>query len=151
MQPLDSATVLQFFNRDVPFHGVFGLRVEAAHGGRARLVVPYRPELLGDAARPAIHGGVLATMIDVAGGAAVMSEIGEHDRTSTIDMRVDYLRPGEKLDLFADARIVRMGARVAVAAAVVHHGDPERPVAEGRLVFDIRRRAPQSAESADGA
>ncbi|MBM4343749.1 MAG: hotdog fold thioesterase [Deltaproteobacteria bacterium] len=148
---MDQTTVLRFFNRDVPFHAVVGLRVERAERGQARLVVPFRAELLGDAARPAIHGGVLATMIDVAGGAAVMSEIGEHDRTSTIDMRVDYLRPGEKLDLFADARIVRMGARVAVAAAVVHHGDAARPVAEGRLVFDIRRRPNPTGESADPA
>ena len=149
---VNSAKVLEFFNVNVPFHATLGLQVLQAQAGISRLILPFRPDLLGDAGRPAIHGGVLATVLDVAGGAAVMSMIGEHDRTSTIDFRVDYLRPGEKRDLFGEARIVRMGTRVAVASALVHHGDPTQPVAEGRLVYDIRRRAaPVSDESNEQA
>ena len=144
---MDSKLVLQFFNEDVPFHHLIGLKVTSAADGKARSFLAYRPDFIGDASRPALHGGVLATLVDVCGGAAVMSAIGPRDRISTIDFRVDFLRPGQPLDIFCDALVTRIGARVAVASAVVHHGDPAQPVAEGKCVYDIRRnRTPPADE-----
>jgi len=138
--PMDQATVVAFFNDHVPFHHMIGLKILYADAGVAKLHLPFQPGLVGDSFRPAIHGGVVATLIDVAGGAAVMSAVDDGDRISTIDFRVDFLRPGQMADLFGEARVVRSGARVAVAAAVVHQGDPHRPIAEGRCVFDLRRK-----------
>ena len=60
---------------------------------RVRLEVPFRDCLVGDAVRPALHGGVLSALADAAGGAAVWVSLDdERARNSTIDLRIDYLR-----------------------------------------------------------
>lgn len=133
---------LQFLNEQVPFHRFLGIEFLAADVGTARLRLPYRPEFIGDPLRPALHGGVLATLIDVACGAAVLSGIDLRDRCSTVDCRVDFLRPGQALDLYVEAKVVRTGNRVAAAHAVAHHGNPAEPVADGRAVYNVVRRSP---------
>jgi uncharacterized protein (TIGR00369 family) len=59
----------------------------------------------------AYHGGVLATLIDLAGHAAVAVKIG---RTApTIDLRIDYLRPTDASDLTATAPLIKVGRSIA--------------------------------------
>lgn len=137
---------LQFLSERVPFHKFLGIEFVLAEAGTARLKLPYRPEFIGDPQRPALHGGVLATLIDVACGAAVLGVIDLRDSCSTVDFRVDFLRPGQAVDLYVDARVLRTGNRVAAAQAVVHHGDPADPIADGRAVYNIVRRAAAGAE-----
>ena len=137
---------LQFLAERVPFHQFLGIEFLAAEGGTARLRLPYRPEFIGDPQRPALHGGVLATLVDVACGAAVLGVIDLRDRCSTVDFRVDFLRPGQAADLFVDAKVLRTGNRVAAAQAVVHHGDPSDPVADGRAVYNVVRRSSSQSE-----
>lgn len=131
---------LQFLSERVPFHQFLGIEFVSADNGTARLKLPYRPEFIGDPQRPALHGGVLATLIDVACGAAVLGVIDLRDRCSTVDFRVDFLRPGQAADLYVDAKVLRTGNRVAAAQAIVHHGDPADPVADGRGVYNVVRR-----------
>jgi acyl-coenzyme A thioesterase PaaI-like protein len=65
---------------------------------------------------------------------------------STVDLRVDYLRPGSPEDLVCEAEVVRMGNRVAVMRAHVYSGGlPEagadvRPIATAQGVYNIVRR-----------
>lgn len=129
----------RFFDEQIPFNRLLGLELRACADGYARIALPFRQDLVGDPFRPAIHGGVLSTLIDTAGGAAVWSRIGPEDRISTVDLRVDYLRPGALSDLVCEARVIRLGNRVAAVDATAHHGDPDRPVAVGRAVYNVRR------------
>lgn len=131
--------VARFFQEQVAFHRFLGLKVEAVEEGYARLRLPYREEFLGDPFRPALHGGVSSFLIDTSGGAAVLSRLPPGGRCSTVDMRVDYLRPAATRDLVAEARVVRLGNRVAVCTAQVYHSDDSEPVADGRAVYNVRR------------
>jgi uncharacterized protein (TIGR00369 family) len=78
-------------------------------------------------------------LADVAGGLAVWSFAEDpRSRVSTIDMRIDYLRPGRLRDLYAEARVVRVGSRVGVADVFVFHDDAETEhVATGKGVYNI--------------
>lgn len=128
-----------FFDQQIAFNRWLGMRLEAFGEGWARMVLPCRPELVGDPFRPAIHGGVLSALVDTTGGAAVFSLIGTEDRASTVDLRVDYLRPAGMETLVCEARVLRLGNRVAAVDATVHQGDPAKPVAIGRAVYNVRR------------
>jgi len=130
---------IRFIEEDIPFNLLLGMKVTGLDRGRAVCEVPFRAELIGDRFRPAIHGGVVSTLIDATGGAAAFTLIDVVDRISTVDMRVDYMRPGAENTLVADAKVVRMGNRVAVVHVVVHQGDPEQPIADGRCVYNVRR------------
>jgi uncharacterized protein (TIGR00369 family) len=106
-----------------------------------KLELPFRSEFIGDAARPALHGGVISTLTDTCGGLAVWSKVGLGDRISTIDMRVDYLAHGLPEALLAEGRVIRVGNRVGVADIRCYQpGDPARTVATGRAVYNIKRR-----------
>lgn len=148
-EPLDEARVgllRKWFEDGIPFNRLLGLRVDSLHKGRAVLRVPWRDGLIGDPSRPAVHGGVLSMLVDTAGGAACFAMLdSDDDRVSTVDLRVDYLRPGPAADLVCSAEVVRLGNRVAVARAHVYSGDlPESsaddPIALGQAVYNIVRR-----------
>jgi uncharacterized protein (TIGR00369 family) len=93
------AELSELFLDRIPFNRVLGIRIAELTRGRAVFSVPFRDELVGDPTRPALHGGVISAVADTCGGCAVWSAVGEGDRVSTIDLRVDYLRPGRLEEL----------------------------------------------------
>lgn len=131
--------LLEIMEQHVPFNRYLGLRGESIGEGRAVLVLPVRPEFVGDPRRPALHGGVLSSLIDTAGGLAAWSALGAGEMVSTVDLRVDYLEPaGLGHPLRAEAELVRKGNRVCHVKVAVTQGGAL--VAEGRAVFNIHRR-----------
>ncbi len=124
----------------IPFNKFLGVRAaRLAHGG-VRLELPFREELIGDPLRPALHGGVISMLADTAGGMAVWSALPDPAaRVSTIDLRVDYLRPGRADLLAAEATVVRVGGRVGVAdIRLFHPGSEAETVATGKGVYAIK-------------
>jgi uncharacterized protein (TIGR00369 family) len=70
----------------------------------------------------AVHGGMLATMIDTAMGAAVFA--GTDQAPVTVALTVTYLEPGKPGRLEATARVRKRGKRLTVVEAeVVQGGD----------------------------
>ncbi|MBX3186471.1 MAG: hotdog fold thioesterase [Labilithrix sp.] len=123
----------------IPFNRYLGVKCAEAKKGFARLEVPFRDELVGDPLRPALHGGVLSALADAAGGAAVWTDIeDERARVSTIDLRIDYLRPARLVTLIAEATVVRLGNRVGVADVRMFNADAEsETIATGKGVYNI--------------
>ena len=132
----------RFMEEEVPFNRFLGMRITHLDAGEANMEIPFRDELVGDPFRPALHGGVISALLDTCGGAAALTTLDSlEDRASTVDLRVDYLRPGRKETLVAEARVVRAGNRVAVVQlSAFHPGDRERPVATGVGVYNMRRK-----------
>ena len=87
------AGIRELFLERIPFNRVLGIEIVELSKGEAVFSVPFRPELIGDPDRPALHGGVLSAVADTCGGCAVWSAVGADDRVSTIDLRIDYMRP----------------------------------------------------------
>jgi len=134
------AYLRRFMTESIPFNRYLGITVTAAEVGFVRLEVPFRPEFVGDPVRPALHGGIISTLIDTCGGAAVWSALSPQDRVSTVDLRVDYLRPGEMAALIAEGTVVRLGNRVGVVdIRVFHPGREQHLIATGKGVYNIRR------------
>lgn len=140
MTALRPEEVLQIMEEHVPFNRYLGIVGESAAPGRAVLSLPVRHEHIGDPRRPALHGGVLSSLIDTAGGVAAWSALGANESVSTVDLRVDFLEPARLGGpLRAEAELVRKGNRVChVRVAVTQDGVL---VAEGRGVYNIHRRS----------
>jgi uncharacterized protein (TIGR00369 family) len=109
----------QAFNR-VPFMHLLGVRREFSHGGRARLVVDARPEL--ENLIGAVHGGVVATLVDVVMASAAVSKIDFTRTAVTLNLNTSYLRPGLGW-LTADGEVVESDHEVAQCRAVVTDAD----------------------------
>ena len=136
----DEASLIRLTEEFIPFNKFLGMRVASIKKGFARIEIPFRPELIGDPLRPALHGGVVSTLADTAGGMAVWSGVDdERSRVSTIDLRIDYLRPARLETLVAEATVVRLGNRVGVAdVRLFHPGAESDTVATGKGVYNVK-------------
>ena len=127
------ALLRQVMEEQISFNKHLGLRVESFDPAAPKLRFDMRPELIGNPSRQILHGGVISATLDVAGGFAIMLSIaGEHPITpssfpnmGTIDLRVDYLRPGRGKHFIATARVVRKGSRIAVVHMELHNDTGE--------------------------
>jgi len=122
-----------------PFNKLLGIRGESVSPGRVVMALPVRAEFVGDPRRPALHGGVISSLIDTAAGGAAWSALPSGESVSTVDLRVDFLEPGRLAGpLRATAELIRKGNRVChVRVAVTQDGVL---LAEGRGVYNIHRR-----------
>ena len=127
------AQIGRTFEQMIPFNRVLGLKIDSLDPTAPRLRFEMRPELVGNPVRQILHGGVISATLDVVGGLAIAlasltrtaektSERKSEDTPArhfpnigTIDLRIDYLRPGRGKFFVATGRVVRLGGRVAVA------------------------------------
>lgn len=144
-------TLVLLMEQHIPFNKLLGLRVDMLRRGECVLRVPWMDHLIGDTQRPAVHGGVISMLADTAGGAACFSMLSNPaDRVSTVDLRVDYLRPGPSMDLLCHAKTIRVGNKVAVARMEVFAGvlpdpssrqfDTGEAIATAQAVYNVVRR-----------
>ena len=98
-----------------------GAEVELADDGSARMRFTALDEHLNQAGT--LHGGVLATLVDTAMGAAVRSTTGEGDVPATSQLTVTYLRPGRPGPLEVTAKVRTRGEHLTVCEADVEQDD----------------------------
>jgi uncharacterized protein (TIGR00369 family) len=114
------------FEDKIVFNQVLGLKITELLPERVCGRIQMRRELIGHYAHNRVHGGVISASLDAMGGLACMAAIGARhmdedpaqrlhrfSKLGTIDLRIDYLRPGigEHFDLHAE--VLRLGSRVA--------------------------------------
>jgi uncharacterized protein (TIGR00369 family) len=108
------------------------LQVEPGDAGTGSVRIDARDEHLNE--NGTVHGGVLATMIDVAMGTAVTTAGGESP--VTVSLTVTYLEPGRPGRLEARAKVRKRGKRLTVVEAeVVQDGDV---VADALATFAVK-------------
>ena len=107
----------------IPFNRVLGVHLDELTKESTRITFEMREELVGNFARGTLHGGVISSVLDVTGGMTALvagaddtdSSLKERFRVlGTIDLRVDYLRPGGGQSFRATGTILRSGRKVAV-------------------------------------
>ncbi|MFP3137675.1 MAG: PaaI family thioesterase [Nitrososphaeria archaeon] len=98
---------------DAPYPRVLGIREELRERGRAVVAMDVDPRVHMNA-MGTVHGGAIASLVDSAAGRAVASLVGEVARMSTIELKVNYLRPSAGGTLRAEGRVVHVGTRIAV-------------------------------------
>lgn len=112
----------------IPYAAFLGI-VFDRRGDELTAVLPFRDDLIGNPALPALHGGATASFLEVAAvvglgwsllwtqsentGAARDDTTLLPELPRTIDFTVDYLRTGLPRDAYARARINRYGRRYA--------------------------------------
>jgi uncharacterized protein (TIGR00369 family) len=127
-----------------PFHRVLRPRAVDADPDKGIVIVgiDFRDELRRLPNDHAYHGGVIATLIDLTGHAAVAVKIGQ--MAPTIDLRIDYLRPADNSSLIATAKLISAGKSVArVDVEIVD--DRGRSIAIGRGTYSTRQHGTNAA------
>ena len=114
------------FEEMIVFNQVLGLKITSLKPTEVRGRIDMKPELIGHFSFNRIHGGVISAGLDAMAGLAVMAAIGARhmnetpmqrlqrfSKLGTIDLRIDYLRPGIGEYFELRAQVLRLGSRVA--------------------------------------
>jgi uncharacterized protein (TIGR00369 family) len=130
------SAVHELFTERIPFNKLLGIHIESLSFESARIRVDFREDLVGNFLRGSLHGGVVSAVLDLAGGlvaflSALKSAPGGTPQekleklanVGTIDMRVDYLRPGTGRHFLASAYLLRSGNKVAVTRMELNNND----------------------------
>ena len=118
--------ITALFEQRIPFNRLLGLRLTELAPDAVCARIEMRPELIGNYAHNRIHGGVISAGLDTVGGVAVLAAVAarhigaplaqqlEHfARISTVDLRIDYLRPGVGSVFMLRGNVLRLGRRLA--------------------------------------
>jgi uncharacterized protein (TIGR00369 family) len=124
-----------FFQR-IPFNQMLGIQLGDLSPQQVTMHLPMQAALIGNFVHGILHGGVISSLLDVAGGAmALIGAFDKHQHLSseermvrlsklgTIDLRIDYLRPGRGQHFTASAVLLRSGNKVAVVRSELHSDD----------------------------
>jgi uncharacterized protein (TIGR00369 family) len=143
------ATVAKTFEERVPFNRILGFDFELPKDGTARLSFQMGDDLVGNFLRGMLHGGVIASSLDVVGGlVAFVALLDENlvrsfdegaerfSKMGTVDLRIDFLRPGLGEFFVATGSILRAGRRIAVARMELHN-DSGTLIAAGTGTYSI--------------
>jgi uncharacterized protein (TIGR00369 family) len=115
----------------VPFTRLLGVRREFSEGGRARFVLDALPEhhnMIG-----AVHGGVVATLLDVAMASAAVSRFDFTMTAVTLSMHISFMQPGRGR-VVADGEVLAVDDGIASCRASVVD-DAGRLVAQAHGAF----------------
>ncbi len=127
----------------VAYWATLGIAVDAVHeAGHVTLSLPMRSDL-GTRRADVMHGGAIASLIDAAAGAALLTSIEEGDETyrgqATLDLNVTFLNAATT-DVRAEGRILRASRTLAFTSIEVRDA-ADTLVAVGRATYSVIRRA----------
>jgi len=118
----------ELYERKIPFNKVLGLKIESLKMEDVRIRFEMKDAFIGNYVQGILHGGVISAVLDTTGGLTASlgvlqkmkghtaEEIGKSlTKIGTIDLRIDYLRPGKGDYFISTGSIMRAGRRVSVA------------------------------------
>jgi uncharacterized protein (TIGR00369 family) len=129
-----------------PHARLLGIKVVETGPGLAVIMLPYRPELVGDPVRGVVFGGAITTLLDHASGLAVACALDTLRAIATVDLRVDYLRAAApSVDLYARVECYKVTRRVAFIRGVAYERSPDDPFASCLGTFMLGANRAQTA------
>ena len=107
-----AATQLEDFLQSVPYIRFLGMRAELA-GDEMTAILPFSPHLIGNTMLPALHGGVIGAFLEMTALAQLSVVQSTPKVHKTIDVTIEYLRPGRPVMTYARADLRKVGRRIA--------------------------------------
>ena len=114
------------FEEQIVFNKLLGLKLHRVTATQVSGSMVMRPDLVGNFSEGRLHGGVISAVLDTTGGIAVTAALcaryplesdeqhaARFSKLGTIDLRIDYLRPGISERFEMRAEVIRLGSRIA--------------------------------------
>jgi len=116
-----------------------GISIERVGHGDARVRRAYHQDFL----RPGgtISGPTMMELADFAMYVAVLSAIGPQPLAVTTNLNINFLRKPAQADLIADARLMKVGKRLAVGEVTIYSGDSDEPVAHVTATYSLPQQS----------
>ena len=133
----------------IPFNKVLGLKVCSIDEEHLQVYFKMNDDLVGNFMRGNLHGGVISSVLDLVGGMNALLGVMKLEKVKnvdelverfikigTIDLRVDYLRPGLGMSFNSCGNIIRTGNRVSVVRMELKN-DEDQMIAVGTGTYIV--------------
>ncbi len=143
------AGLRELFEQRIAFNEVLGLRIDGLDPHAPLIRFAMRPALIGHFVYGRLHGGAIAAALDATAGFALLLALADKHleepleqllarfaRMGTIDLRIDFLRPGVGREFAASARVTRLGGRIASVQMSLNN-DEQTLIATGAASYVI--------------
>jgi len=125
---MSAADQLQGFLERTPYVRFLGFKAEL-DGDALVGVLPFSEHLVGNTFIPALHGGVIGAFLEMTALAQLFIVQPPGPRPKTIDVTIEYLKPGRAQTSYARAEVRKIGRRVANVQVEAWQESRARPVA----------------------
>jgi len=132
--------------RDMSFNQLVGIRLVRIHKDGVTIDCKLRPELMN--AHGVLHGGVTATMADAAVGIAITTRMGRPAAT-TVEMKLNYMRPVTGGKITARAYLLRMGSTLCIGRVDLFN-DARELVAAALVTYMLIKTTPSAPTESSG-
>ena len=135
------------YEEKIPFNKALGLKIISLKEDNVCIKLEMKEKLVGNYKYGMLHGGVISSVLDATGGAIVsvgllnkmvgcqLEEIFNRiSKICTVDLRIDFLRPGQGNYFLSTGSIMRMGNKVVVIRTTLHN-DKEALIAVGTGIY----------------
>jgi len=127
-QELDGQTkgyIMSIMKTQAPYWELLGMELVDVGRGWAKVRLEYSDNLL----QPfgVVHGGAIFSVADSSVAMALLGLIKHNEVFTTVEMKINYLRPFTEGEILSEARIIYKGSRIAL-------GDVEVRDTKGELI-----------------
>lgn len=106
-------------------------------GDEVTVTMPFADHLIGNPLIPALHGGTTAALLELAAMAKVSHDFPRLRLPRPINVSIAYLRVGRTTNVYARARIVKSGKKVAYVTAEAWQESQDKPIATLTAHFQL--------------
>jgi len=137
LAPRFKEAILDWMKTRNPFWSLLGMELMEVKKGWARVRLPYDGKLTN--ALGLLHGGAIFSPADSAVGMALVGLIGRDESISTLEMKINYLKPVKGRAIMAEAKIVHKGTQTAIGDVDVKD-DNDALIAKGLATYAIFKK-----------
>jgi len=125
LNPHFKQSLLNWMETKNPFWSLLGMEIIEIKKGWAQIRLPFSEKLANGTG--VVHGGAIFSPADSAVGMALVGMVNKNENISTLEMKINYLKPLTAGDIIAEAKIVHRGTMTAI-------GDVEVKDEKGNLI-----------------
>ena len=130
----------------IPYMKFLGMTAELA-GDEMTAILPFAPHLVGNVMIPALHGGVIGAFLEMTALCQLAVREPLRRQPKTIDVTIEYLRPGRAQTTYARADVRKVGRRIANVHVEAWQDHRASPVAALRGHFLLSVPEAEEAKS----
>ena len=134
LSPRFKEAILDWMKTRNPFWALLGIEIVEIRKGWAKLRIPIEEKLTN--AIGLVHGGAIFSAADSAVGMALAGMINRNENISTLEMKINYMKPAKSGELIAEAKIIHKGNQTAVGEVEVRD-EEQNLISKGLATYAI--------------
>lgn len=137
LAPRFEAAILDWMKTRNPFWALLGMRLLEIKKGWAVVRLPIEDKLTN--AIGLVHGGAIFSAADSAVGMALVGMTNRNENISTLEMKINYMKPVKGKAIIAEAKIIHRGSQTAIGDVDVRDDD-RNLISKGLATYAIFKK-----------